>query len=586
MNPNGQRNWLPVTFVGLTVILFGLLGWRLVHLQFTLSQQYNESSRRQRSAVVPELPRRGLILDARGRILAASSKTYNAFAEPRQLAGDPEQLKLTALELQGILNEPGWQICQTIAAGTNPGYVKVKKQLSVEERQKIQETRIPGIGIETGWKRYYPAGNLAAHILGFVGAENTGLSGLEMRYESRLAGRQGSQMFVVDNFRRPIAAQSAVSSDVEDGLNLVLTIDSVIQRFMYEALKKQVDEYQAESAVGLMMDPWTGAVLAMVSLPDFDPDKFATAPVDARRNRILTDPYEPGSIFKPIVAAIALEAGAIGYQDKFYCENGFWSAYRGIHDFEGHHYGNLTVREIIMHSSNIGMAKIGLEMTKQQLYDGLRLFGFSQRTGIDLPGEDPGLVWSVPRWSKLSITRIPFGHEVLVTPLQMCRAYSILANGGYAVKPHIVRAIVDQDGQIIEDRRPGIRTGYILKTEVADWMVQKALVDAVREGTGDKAIIEGCQVFGKTGTANIALPTGGYDKRNYVASFIGGAPAEHPAVVLLVSIRKPNRSLGKGYSGGRVAAPVAREILENTLSYLGLLETEADPVPLIQTARQ
>jgi cell division protein FtsI/penicillin-binding protein 2 len=574
MSLKERRNCLPIVFVGLTVILFGLLGWRLVHLQFTLHQQYTQSSQRQRSAVVPEQPRRGLILDAKGRILAASSKTYNAFAEPRQLAGDPDQLKQTALQLQGILNQPGWQICQTIGASPNPGYIKVKEQLSHEEKLKIQETRIPGVGIETDWQRYYPAGNLAAHVLGFVGAENTGLSGLEMKYESYLAGRQGSRMFVVDNYRRPIGARSADSDDAQDGLNLVLTIDSVLQRFMYEALQKQLLAYEAESAVGIMMNPWTGAVLAMVSLPDYDPDNFSTAPADAVRNRILTDPYEPGSIFKPIVAAVALEAGAIRFEDKFYCENGFWSAYRGIHDFEGHQYGNLSVREIIMHSSNIGMAKIGLEMTKQQLYDGLRLFGFSQRTGIDLPGEDPGLVWSVPRWSKLSITRIPFGHEVLVTPLQICRAYSIMANGGYAVKPHIVRAIVDQDGTVIEDRRPAVKTGYILKPEVAEWMVQKALVDAVREGTGDQAIIEGAQVFGKTGTANIALPTGGYDTRNYVSSFVGGAPADHPAVVLLVSIRKPNRSLGKGYSGGRVAAPVAREILENTLNYLGLLNLD------------
>lgn len=574
MTGKEQRSGLLVCFVGLTVILFGLLIWRLVHLQFTLHQQYAQSSRRQRSAVVPEHPRRGMILDARGRILAASSKTYNAFVEPRRLLDDPEQLKMTAFELQGILNEPGWQICQTIDASPNPGYAKIKRQISLAEKQQIQETHIPGVGLETDWKRYYPAGNLAAHILGFVGADNTGLSGLEMKYESYLAGRQGSQMFVVDNARRPIAAQASDSDDAEDGLSLVLTIDSVIQRFVYEALQKKMQEYEAESAVGIMMNPRNGAVLAMVSLPDYDPDNFSTASPDSRRNRILTDPYEPGSIFKPVVAAIALDTGAIGYNDKFYCENGFWSAYRGIHDFEGHQYGNLSVREIIMHSSNIGMAKIGLKMSKQQLYDGLRLFGFSQRTGIDMPGEDPGLVWSVPRWSKLSITRIPFGHEVLVTPLQVCRAYCIFANGGYAVKPHVVRAIVDQDGQIVENRQPSTKTGYIIKTEVANWMVQKALASVVNEGTGDKAAIKGVQVFGKTGTANIALPTGGYDTRNYVASFVGGAPAENPAVVVLVSIRKPNRSLGKGYSGGRVAAPVVHDILENTLTYLGLLNAD------------
>lgn len=579
-----RKNWPLIIVGGMTLCLFGLLTWRLVHLQFMHRQEFSQTSQRQRSAVVPEQQRRGLILDARGRILAASSKTYHVFAEPRQLTDDPEQLKMTALALQQVLDEPGWRICQAIDAGRNPGYVRIKEEISPDEKKKLQETYIPGIGIETDWHRHYPAGHLAAHILGFVGVENKGLSGLEMKYDSQLAGKQGRQTFVVDNFRRPIGASSATSSDAEDGLNLVLTIDAVIQRFLHEALRQKLQEYEAESAVGVVMNPWTGAVLAMVSLPDYDPADFSSTPADTMRNRVLTDPYEPGSIFKPIVAAIALDAGAIGYNDVFYCENGFWSAYRGIHDFEHHHYGDLSVRDIIVHSSNIGMAKVGLEMTKQQLYDGLRLFGFSQRTGIDLPGEDPGLVWSVSRWSKLSITRIPFGHEVLVTPLQVCRAYCILANGGYAVKPHIVRAVVDNQGRIIEDRRPAVKTGYILKTEVTRWIVQEALVGVVNEGTGDKAVLKGCQVFGKTGTANIALPTGGYDTRNYVASFVGGAPAENPAVVVMVSIRKPNRALGKGYSGGRVAAPVVRDILDNTLTYLGLLNP-ADSAP-VQTAQR
>ncbi len=579
-----KNGWLLV-FLGAVVICFGALTARLIHLQFQLQQQYTQSSQRQRSAIVPEQPRRGLILDARGRILAASTRTWHVFAEPRQFADDPEQLKVTALGLQGILGEPGWQICQTIDTGRNPGYVNIKKQINHQQKAQLQEARIPGVGIETGWIRYYPAGNLAGHIVGFVGAENKGLAGIELKYDDMLTGKQGRQMYVVDNLRRPIGAQPTDSNDAEDGRNLVLTIDAVIQRFVYEALQEKMQAYEAESAVGLVMNPWTGAVLAMVSLPDFDPAHFSTAQQDTMRNRILTDPYEPGSIFKPIVAAIALDTGAIDYDDIFYCENGFWSSYRGIHDFEHHQYGNLSVSEIIAHSSNIGMAKIGLEMSRQQLYDGLRLFGFSRQTGIDLSGEDPGLVWSVPRWSKLSITRIPFGHEVLVTPLQVCRAYCILANGGYAVKPYIVRAVIDQEGNVVHAHQPSTKTGYTLKTEVAHWMVRSALTSVVNEGTGDKAQLDGCQVFGKTGTANIALPTGGYDKRNYVASFVGGAPAENPAVVVLVSIRKPNRSLGKGYSGGRVAAPAARDILENTLTYLGLLNTDAEPEP-VQTAQR
>ncbi len=231
----------------------------------------------------------------------------------------------------------------------------------------------------------------------------------------------------------------------------------------------------------------------------------------------------------------------------------------------------MAVCEIIVHSSNIGMAKIGLKMGQRQLYDGLKLFGFSSRTGIDLPGEEPGLVWPLSRWSRYSVTRIPFGHEVLVTPLQICRAYCILANGGYMVKPYIVRAVVDNQGRILEDKQPDRGMGYIIKTEVANWMVRTALSEVVNEGTGQNARLENCQVWGKTGTANIAVD-GHYDWRNYVSSVVGGAPAEKPAVVVLVSIRKPNRSLGKGYSGGRVAAPVVHDILQNTLRYLRVIE--------------
>jgi len=439
----------------------------------------------------------------------------------------------------------------------------------------LREARLHGVAVETHWNRLYPAGHLTGHLLGFVGAENKGLSGLEMKYERTLGGKPGKQVYVVDVARNPIGSRTAEGVHAENGLNLVLTIDEVIQRFAYEALKQKMEEYEAESAVAVVMDPWTGGILAMVSLPDYDPAEFGHTPQDRMRNRVLTDPFEPGSIFKPIVASIALDTGKIGYNQKFDCEDGFWSKYGGIGEFGSHRYGMLTAREIIIHSSNIGMAKIGLKMGQKNLYDGLKLFGFSSRTGIDLPGEEPGLVWPLRRWSRWSITRIPFGHEVMVTPLQICRAYCMLANGGYIVKPHIVRAVLDNQGEIVEDKQPASRTGQIIKTEVAEWMVQKALVDVVNEGTGDKAKLENCQVWGKTGTANIAT-NGHYDWKNYVASFVGGAPAEKPAVVVLVSIRKPNRSLGKGYSGGRVAAPVVHDILENTLRYMGVIEPVAE----------
>ena len=579
-NLNKREVWVLGVFLTGIVIVFAGLTWRVADLKHTQKETFTESSWQQQNAVVPEKSRRGLILDRRGRVLAASIRTYNAFADPQDLSESPDQLLVAAASLQQILEIPGHEICGIVDESHSSRFVKIKCEINENERQLIQEAGLRGIGIATDWKRSYPAGNLTGHILGFVGADNAGLSGLELKYNSLLAGKAGKQVFVVDALRRPIAAQVAEGTDTENGLNLVLTIDSVIQRFVHDALKKKMDEYEAESAVAIVMDPWTGGILAMVSLPDYDPAKFSTTPQDRMRNRVLTDPYEPGSIFKPLVATMALDSGRIGYNERFDCEDGFWSKYGGIGEFGNHQYGMLSVREIIIHSSNIGMAKVGLKMGQKNLYDGLKLFGFSSRTGVDLPGEEPGLVWSLPKWSRYSVTRIPFGHEVMVTPLQICRAYSILANGGYVVKPHIVRAVVGNDSEIIEDKQPAAGRGYIIKTEVANWMVRKALSDVVNEGTGDKARMDNCQVWGKTGTANIAVD-GHYDWKNYVSSFVGGAPAVEPEVVVLVSIRKPKRSLGKGYSGGRVAAPVVHDILKNTLRYLGVVE---EPVAEPQVA--
>lgn len=597
MNQYGRERGIPGIFFVLIIAVFTGLTWRIYDLKTNRRSGYVEMSQGQQQAVVPEDPRRGMILDCQGRILAASATAYNVFIDEQYCRKmDLEGVKIVSAGLQEILQIPGCELYEKMDQSKSARFTYLQKGLSQQQYQAVNELRMmarkkpsmygvyAGIGIQEEWKRQYPAGNLTSHLLGFVGRDNKGLEGLELLYDSYLTGSNGKKILVIDALRRPIAEWADASHEVTDGNNLVLTIDSVIQRFVYEAVKQKMQEYEAESAIGVVMDPWTGAILAMVSLPDFEPSEFSTAPQDSKRNRVLTDPYEPGSIFKPIVAAIALDTGAIDYDDIFFCENGFWPKYRGIHDFEHHSYGNLSVREIIMHSSNIGMAKIGLEMSRQQLYDGLRLLGFSEKTGVDLPGEDPGLVWSVRRWSTLSITRIPFGHEVLVTPLQICRAYSIFANGGYAVKPHIVRAVVDNQGNIVEDRQPAFGTAYVMKKEVANWMVQTALSSVVNEGTGDKARLDGCQVWGKTGTANIALPTGGYDTRNYVTSFVGGAPAKDPAVVVLVSIRKPNRSLGKGYSGGRVAAPIVHDILENTLTYLGVLD-EGPTEPSTQLAQ-
>ena len=552
----------------LLLISFGVLAYRLFDLQISRQPDYVEASRNQQFARVIHQPQRGMIVDCHGRILAASSRVYNLFAEPRRL-DNHEQAKTTAAQVQDMLKIPGHEVTKTILEAHNPGFVRIWNNLTLDQRELFSKKHLTGIGIENTWQRTYPAGPSTCHVLGFIGGDDeAGLSGLELQYNSVLSGKKGIETFAVDVRRRPIGASPSQDNPVQDGQSLILTLDATIQQFVRAALTKKVKEYRAESGVGIVMDPWSGAILAMVSWPDFEPDAFGKV-VDPNdlRNRAVSDMFEPGSIFKPIVAAVALDSGAINTTQKFDCEDGYWAKFK-IGEFGNHRYGMMNVCEILCESSNVGMAKIGLEMRPQQFYDGLKLFGFGKETGVDLPGEVTGLVYPPGKWSKYSPTRIAFGHEVLVTAVQMARAYCILANGGSLIHPHLVKAVVNSRGEIT-DFTPAVNgTGYVIKPEIAHWIVRKALTDVVNEGTGDQAAIEGIQVFGKTGTANIALPTGGYDTKNYVASFAGGAPADHPRVVVLVSIRRPDRSLGKGYSGGRVAAPVMKEILEKTLTYL------------------
>lgn len=550
----------------LVIGIFGLLGWRLFYLQYCRADYYRQSSRKQQHAIITNQPQRGIILDSRGRILAASNKVQTVFAEPRSIA----DVKDTAMKLQDILDFPGHEICRIIYESRNPGFAKIKTGITSVERDTIRNARIRGVGIQSNWQRYYPMGRLTSHITGFVGAEQSGLAGVELKYDGQLRGTPGRNVIVVDAQRQPIGMRPP-DNIVRDGSSLILTIDATIQQFARSALLKQYEAYRAESAVAIVMDPWTGAILALVCLPDFDPSNFGAESEQMFRNRAITDPFEPGSIFKPIVAALALDAGVIDYDDQIFCENGSYrgKGFRRIGEFGNHQFGDLSIRQILIKSSNIGMAKIGQRMGRQKLHEGLKLFGFGARSGVDLPGEDSGLLYPLPKWTNSSVTRIPFGHEIAATALQIARAYCILANGGRVIRPYVVQAIVDRTGKVRQLRQRGSLAGHVIQPEVANWIVRQALTDVVTEGTGTKAASKKWRVFGKTGTANIARSDQkGYDQTNYVASFAGGAPAEHAEVVILVSIRKPDTTLGKGYSGGTVAAPVFREILEKTLNYL------------------
>ena len=320
-----------------------------------------------------------------------------------------------------------------------------------------------------------------------------------------------------------------------------------------------------------MAEPKTGAILAMVSLPDFDPANFKSTKTDYLRDREITDTFEPGSVFKPPVASWAVDKSVIGLNDKIFCENGNYhgKGFGTISEYSNHRYGNLDVRGILVNSSNIGMAKIGQKLGRSKLFNCVTTFGFGKKTGIDLPGEAEGLLNPLAKWNGYSETRVAFGQEISVTAMQLLKSFCILANGGYTVKPYLIKATVDNNGKLIKLNQAEVSPNPIIKPSIAKWIVSDALVGVVQDGTGKKASLKKWQVFGKTGTANIAKSDQkGYSDSDYVASFIGGAPAKDPEIVVLVSIRKPNKRLGKGYTGGAVAAPVAGKIIERTLRYM------------------
>jgi cell division protein FtsI (penicillin-binding protein 3) len=545
------------------VVAFLALAARCFYLQYFKDQFYSDACTKQQQAVATLKPQRGSILDCRGRVLAASTEIQTVFVEPRIL----QDVKDTSNELAPVLDMGAHIICKLITDSANPGFAKIRA--GIDPNQAADARKIYGAGVESDWQRQYPMGPLVPHVVGFTSIDNRGLTGVELKYDKDLAGRVGQNVFIADARRRPIRLKQHVA-DVVDGVGIILTLDSTIQQFARAELLQQYKDYRAESAVAIVADPKTGAILALVSLPDFDPENFNTADPDTLRNCAITDQFEPGSLIKPIVMAIALDEKVVNLSETIFCENGSYcgKGFGCIGEYrEG--FGDLTVRNVLVKSSNIGMAKIGQRMGKDKLYNGLSMFGFGKVTGFDLPGEAPGLLWPPQKWTGYSVTRIPFGQEITVTAIQLVKAFCILANGGHLVRPHIVRAVVDNEGNIVKLTQAVPPVGFCVDPTVAKWIVTEALTGVVNEGTGKRAKLKKWQVFGKTGTASIAK-TGerGYSEDDYVASFIAGAPAEDPAVIVLVSIRKPDKSLGKGYTGGAVAAPVAGKILEKTLTYL------------------
>ena len=439
-------------------------------------------------------------------------------------------------------------------------FIWIARKVNPEQSAAIKRLKIKGLGFLKESKRSYPNSYLASQVIGFAGIDNVGLEGLELYYDKYLKGQAGWAMFLRDARQKRLDIWERMVLP-KDGYEVVLTIDEVIQYIAERELDKAFKTYHAKGASIIVMDPHTGAILAMANRPTYDLNDSNQASKDTVRNRAVCDLFEPGSVFKIVTASAAIEEKRVSEQDKFFCENGSYRvATHTLHDHRPH--GWLTFREVIEQSSNIGTTKVAQLLGPDTVYRYIRLFGFGEKLGIDLRGEIPGMISQPRRWSKISIAAIPIGQEVGVTALQLASAISVIANGGQLMKPYVVHEIRDRQGENIKQFSPAM-IRKVISSDTAN-RIKTILAGVVEEGTGKLAKVPGFTSAGKTGTAQKLEPNGTYSHSKFVASFIGFAPVEDPLVTIVVIVDDPHPY----YFGGVVAAPVFRNVASDTIRYL------------------
>ena len=558
MKSLSEKTRLRMVLLGLTA-LFATVGFRLFQLHVLRYDELRSQAMANSERVLHRQGRRGNILDANGNLLANSLAAHIITADPSLTA--PKAAAL-ARSLSPLL---GMDEASLVEKLTREGrYVRLKQKVDEETTLRIKALKLAGICFEDQFVRSYPNGNLAAHVIGFVDGTEKGVQGVEASMEEYLAGHAGYEIIERDRRGRELRAYRDEILDPRDGYNVVLTLDQVIQHIAETELEKAMVQFKPQAAMIIVSRPKTGEILAMSCRPTFDLNDPGTAPADARRNRCVSDVAEPGSTFKIIHISYALNEGLVTLSDRFDCEHGAW-VYGGRVLHDAHPYGVLSVEEILFHSSNIGAAKIAVfRVGPERLFEAIRRYGLGRKTGIALPGEVSGIVHPVARWNKLTITRIPMGHEIAVTPLQMMMAMNAVANGGRLMKPMILKRVLDQDGRSLGDYQPQL-VGLTISPRGTEMMTTALRKVVTPVGTAPKAAVENYDVAGKTGTAQ-KVENGVYVNR-YYSSFIGYLPAADPEISILVSLDDPS---GGAYYGGSVAGPVFRAVAEKVAQYLGI----------------
>lgn len=541
------------------IACFGIFIVKLILIQVFKSEHLAGLARKQHNQAIELEPVRGTIYDRNLRPLALNIAVHSLYANPRIMS--PKDKKLAAEVLPQMLGLSAEMVEERLTR--DKYFVWLKRKLPVDQADAVRALKIHGLSFIDESKRFYPNGSLAAHVIGFADIDNKGLEGVELVYDRYLKGKEGRGVFLRDAKQRNLLLSKNFISP-QDGMHVVLTIDETIQYIAERALEEAFVKHHAKSATIVVSNPRTGEILALANRPTYHLEHVRESSVESRTNRAVSYVYEPGSVFKIVTAAAALEEQMFVETDEIFCENGKYRV--GNHTLRDHRpHGTLTFREVFEKSSNIGVCKIAQQLGPDIIYNYGRRFRFGMPTQIELRGEVNGWLKDPSQWSKTTISAIPMGHEVTVTPLQLLGALSAIANDGYYMRLHILKDIRDKHNQVIKSFRPEILDRVV--SERTAHRVRDIMVGVVENGTAKRAQIDGVKVAGKTGTAQKVID-GQYSHSSFYASFIAFAPADDPQLACVVVFDEP----GPSYFGGTVAAPVAKEVLENSLKYLNSTE--------------
>jgi cell division protein FtsI (penicillin-binding protein 3)/stage V sporulation protein D (sporulation-specific penicillin-binding protein) len=558
----------------LIALIFSAYSARLIHLQVGRHEELADEAARTTAKKKVITATRGKIVDVRGEVLADNVPVYKVVVDGSILP--PKDREALAGILARNLGMAPEKVAERISSDRRYIVVKNGVEASAVEnlKEELDATQLRCVLYEHSPKRSYPNESMLAHVLGYLDHEGTGIQGVEKMMEPYLRGEDGFVYTEKDRRGREIVAYRGMERPARDGMTVELTVDMGMQAVVERELDAAYERYNPNMITAVFVRPRTGEILAMATRPTFDPNNYKQAPAEAMKNRAILDKFEPGSTFKLVVIAAALNEHAVSPEQQFFCENGRFR-YGGttLRD-DNHSFGSLSVHDILVRSSNIGCAKIALQIGPETLHEYIRRFGFGERTGLGLPGEIAGTVHPVHKWSGLSITRVPMGHEVAVTPLQSAMSMAAIANGGEMMMPQIIRSVRDSSGDEVISLKPTL-VRRVVSPEAAS-EVASALQDVVAEGTGKNAAIPGFKVCGKTGTAQKVDPKGGYASGQLVVSFAGYFPANDPEVAGIVLVDNA-KTPGTSNYGGTIAAPVFSAIGRGIAHEMDLVPEAGEP---------